>query len=971
MNNTRRGTIALLLALVGLYSSIAVAAESRSLATIVEQLKVQPKGPFWRLRWFCNDGSVLPPQANGCRDHQGGLQYGQWNSDAEELHQAGFPVANVLAGLTATDFGETAAKQRHFRYLVLEHFLIENDDGWIFRQVRSYRGAKNVNDEHTSAYQLLTRLGGEPRWQQQRFLLLIEAARLIPHGHYGKRWQTVRSQVAALYQQQPQFKSLRNKILNQPDKFDADRVRSFAIGSARARLIPAYEQLAQQLDLLFAAEPMATLLQRYIDTEKAPELRSLATAALQRWPELTNAEEQLELLSRLIMAIRHQFERCSHPLESLDLLLSLEQHILPLGYQAVVQQQFLNRGQLLQHIQALLRASYGVGLLSRLEFELGQKQLKLLTSKPLTLANYRKALNQLARLSHWSERRLSFYFGETITHFATIEPKVMGYIANRLQLSAIHPLSQLVTLLQQEIQFISPSADPAGVASSALALIPGIATGTIRTVAQLEHATTASILLVNADELLLQSLPAAVEALILVSADAAYMPWRRQLVLRDTPTIVIKPEQAATMQTHVGERINLLVSANGYVEMESAKQRLSLQTQALVDAEPLTVNFEQYDLQTATPISTRQLWPSDRGVRIGFQAAQQAQLARFFPNDVAPSLAIPFGSYATLLTMGQYKEHNRFDWLQQRFAAIAELNGQPEQRPLIEQTAQRLQQWSGQHLLMLAAKNSLESALVREFGLTPDHGLDLLTETNLEGLNLAEQRRLQRQSVNVIGVDELLLAIDEHWRQLSSISTLQWRAQRMREPAQLYPSMLIKESINFDVTGVMVAPIHKSESTRTATVLLSPGAMPLSGWHQAEMADFDLDSGVISVLHFAAAPQQQVLNYNGGVDTTAVAQITQLISANYVKQLQRVVARLPQWFGSDFDKANPNAVVRFGFRYGKLYLQQLLPLHKYQWPLPNTLRNRQQLLQFDAAQLPEDELFIDVTQLVKTSQSTQ
>ncbi len=40
-----------------------------------------PRGPFSRIRWFCNDGTVLPPKAYACREHGGGVQHGQWSAE--------------------------------------------------------------------------------------------------------------------------------------------------------------------------------------------------------------------------------------------------------------------------------------------------------------------------------------------------------------------------------------------------------------------------------------------------------------------------------------------------------------------------------------------------------------------------------------------------------------------------------------------------------------------------------------------------------------------------------------------------------------------------------------------------------------------------------------------------------------------------------------------------------------------------
>ena len=41
------------------------AAEARS---ILEGFKSNPRGPFYRIRWFCNDGTEHPPSPPPCRD---------------------------------------------------------------------------------------------------------------------------------------------------------------------------------------------------------------------------------------------------------------------------------------------------------------------------------------------------------------------------------------------------------------------------------------------------------------------------------------------------------------------------------------------------------------------------------------------------------------------------------------------------------------------------------------------------------------------------------------------------------------------------------------------------------------------------------------------------------------------------------------------------------------------------------------
>ena len=40
----------------------------------VDEMAGQERGPFSRLRWYCNDGTVLPPKAYACNNHGGGHQ---------------------------------------------------------------------------------------------------------------------------------------------------------------------------------------------------------------------------------------------------------------------------------------------------------------------------------------------------------------------------------------------------------------------------------------------------------------------------------------------------------------------------------------------------------------------------------------------------------------------------------------------------------------------------------------------------------------------------------------------------------------------------------------------------------------------------------------------------------------------------------------------------------------------------------
>jgi len=62
----------------------------------ITEMKTSSRGPFARIRWFCNDGSVLPPKAYACKDHNGGVQHGEWTDRVKRLRAGGYYIANIL-----------------------------------------------------------------------------------------------------------------------------------------------------------------------------------------------------------------------------------------------------------------------------------------------------------------------------------------------------------------------------------------------------------------------------------------------------------------------------------------------------------------------------------------------------------------------------------------------------------------------------------------------------------------------------------------------------------------------------------------------------------------------------------------------------------------------------------------------------------------------------------------------------------
>jgi hypothetical protein len=182
----------------------------------IEEMKTLPRGPFRELRWFCKDGTVLPPREYACLDHGGGYQHGAWSEHTVTLREAGYLIANLLAGYEPEAGIGQPGFLDFYNQLLIEKFLIAADDGWILREALFYRGAIQEEDERAGARALLIALSAEPEWIGLRYPALRIGSRLLSHGEDTASVQKVRQLSAALSEHDPGFKTLRGKIHGTP-----------------------------------------------------------------------------------------------------------------------------------------------------------------------------------------------------------------------------------------------------------------------------------------------------------------------------------------------------------------------------------------------------------------------------------------------------------------------------------------------------------------------------------------------------------------------------------------------------------------------------------------------------------------------------------------------------------------------------------------------------------------------------------
>ena len=895
---------------------------------LIVEMKQAPRGPFKRLRWFCNDGSVLPPKAYACQDRGSGHQHGQWSDATLALHAAGYPIANVMVELSAEQFDDSEAADTHFKVLLLEQFLIRIDDGWILRRGRYYRGAFQVDEEEYEARQLLRALSRRPNWQKLRYPLLVEAARLIAHGQQRSGAAEIRNMATALNRADPGFGDLRNKIHGRPDSGDANRVRSYAEQRGLAELAADYTALADAIDAAAALPDAAPLIASYAKSLADPGQRQALMMGATKLQRATTPRERLAALGALMQQLRAGIKDASDPLRAIDLILALEGHVFNEA-QTFNSAPSLSRRESLTSMQSLAQAAYGLGLLTRWELDNANASFESLAEASIAFSRYRSELRYLERISGWGARRLALYFETEIVLLSQIEPLVAEYIPDRMRGSPLFFYSQLIAPLAADAmrlaglrQELFGRAVPAGLR----ALNPGVGRGILRTLAQLEHAPEGSANSIALVPETVSELP--VVAGILTEHEGNALS-HVQLLARNlgVPNIVVSDELLPELRRHLGERVAVASSPGGVVRISS--DAAALKTAAPVQQELISIDASRLDLDAQQLIPAAQLSSADQGVRVGPKAAQVGRLTRHFPGQVAPALAVPFGLFSHALTE-RYVEPDGptlFDWMAENFRELQNIDDPVERVTRTRETLAVVRGWFETLPPNPVKLEEFRQSLETNFGPSGSYGVFVRSDTNVEDLPGFTGAGINLTVPNVVGFENIVAAMREVWASPFTERSYGWRQGIMDDPEHVYASVLLHKSMNLDTSGVLVTVSVETGDTDYMTVVLNEGVGGGVEGQAAETLVIHNSDASVRLLGSATAPRKRVLLDGGGSALVPTSGAERLLSTANIDDLRNLVAQLPDWFDylPPAERAAAVADVEFGFLDDKLYLFQIRP----------------------------------------------
>ena len=939
---SRRGTLIVALATVSLLLLLPLltfkaqaATDTQTLARWVQQMKTSPKGPFARVRWFCRDGTVLPPEPFACEKHGGGIQHGEWNEQARVLRSAGFHVANVLAALAPEVFTHSPQGREELKQILLERFLISVDDGWIFRGARYYRGALQEEDEAAARHRLLLFLAGRTDGRDRDFLLFREAARWLPHGEETTAVREVRQLSTMLGERDAGFESLRNKIHSQPDASDARRVRIYAANRGKGNLLPDYERLAAEIDLLYRPGYISNHLAALAYV--LPRGSGIAQQ-VKRGAEILAAhldpETRFHTSSELLMLLRDRYMTLNNPwhrLEAINASLVLEREFFTAGTAIRERLPSESRRQRLLLLEKSGMALYGSGLISVRQWQAMQGSFNRLDTKTVSLAAYREELRYLSRVLSWGERWYQFHFAQSIEHLAQIEPLVWRFIPEQLRASPLLMYSAILDSL------ITDADRQAGInhelfgqaAGVGLRMLnPGLARGVLRLPSPGQDSGKLDpdgIYLLPATT---AELPPVAGILTLGEGNAVS---HVQILARNLgiPNVAVDQRLVSRIQAFANKPVVLAVTPGGRVLLKEDGPQWDAvfgYEKALGD-DLIRLNPDKLDLETRNLLTLDQLRAVDAGRIAGPKAANLGELRYHFHQAVPNGVVIPFGVFRDLLNqrMDLYGDKTVLEWMQGRYRFIRSLEGDHRQRAtqvFLTQLRDRITKADPGH----AFRQGLRQTLWRLFGEEGTYSLFVRSDTNVEDLPGFTGAGLNLTVPGVVGFDNLLEAISQVWASPFTERAFAWRQARMEQPEHVYASILLMRSVPVEKSGVMVTVDIDTGDEAWVTVAVNEGIGGAVQGQAAEELKIDIRSGASHLLAEATAPTRRVLTRTGGLQKIPVSGNSAVLNRNEINQLLAVARELPSRFPMKDDEGMPApADVEFGFYGEKLVLFQVRP----------------------------------------------
>ena len=911
---------------------------SKEIKSLVTAYKNDIRGPYYRIKWFCNDGSIRDPKDPCPDDIGGGIQHASFKESAINLRESNHLFfGEILAAISPQDFLDETNNFSRLKQYQIGNYLSSIDDGWVLRKGQYYRGAIQSEDEEAWGKAFFEDVLTNNKLLETNYYLMRQAIKDIPHNGDSNVAQLMRSQSKILAEEIPSFMDIRIKIHGNPQYSDIYLVKKFIREEARKITTENKKdlnELVATMEKFYTPLNFAKIRKELLEINDENNALQDIKDFLDLDKKTISSGELVEKISSILTNIRFSilsFKNGEDRLKLLDLSNELENILLieSQNWETETLHKTINK------IDVLTCAAVGTGLIEIWEYD----NLKMvfdttLSEDEITIKNLNSVLSTSRSVVEWSASLIKANYQEDVTTYITFEPISYGFIDDRVRNSVALNLGETVSKLGTYVANISNINNEVmsiNNQSSIRGLNPGFAYGELVVVDGNPDDVE-----VNTNKIyIFQKPPSDLKPVAgIMTVSEGNLVSHVQLLARNLgiPNAALSNENLKSLLKFNGQKVFYAVSNKGNVilksELAMTSEEKNLFSKKEQSKNMIEVPVNQIRLDVTKIINMRDVDASDSGKLCGPKAANLGELKKLFPEQVVEGLIIPFGIFKTHMNKEMPNENKSYwQYLNDTFTEATRLKNNGLSENEIEEFQLKALEKLHKAILNISLnddfvddlKSSFTSVFGNSIGNVP---VFLRSDTNMEDLKEFTGAGLNLTLFNILEEQKIIEGIKRVWASAYTERSFKWRQKYLLNPENVYPSILIIPSVDVDYSGVMITKGINAGNEEDLTVAFSRGA---GGAVDGQSAETRLITAKYDVLLAPARQPDYIrLPVSGGTKGYTTSFDTPILNKYNIDDIRKLASEIREKIKSEYS-SNQAYDVEFGFKNNKLWLFQIRP----------------------------------------------
>lgn len=923
--------------LISFYSLSAQELNTSEIKSLIGNLKQDTKGPYYRIKWFCKDGTERAAK-DPCPE--GGNQHASYKPEVKTLAKNHHIfLGNILATSSFDTVWDASNNHSRLKQYQIVKYLSSIDEGWIYKKGQFYRGSMQSEDEEAWGKEFYSELLKDNSVLNSNYYLIKQSLKDIPHLGDSNLSQLIRSQSKVIAEEVSSFMKIRIKIHGNPDKTDITAVENYKVskgGNLNSEQNKKLEELLKNLKTYYTPVSVSALKEQVNSIKGNQNTKDLLSSILSEYEATSSPSEKVRKLTDVICNIRQDIETINSTKDKLTLLDLSNKVETSIFIQSQEWKPSTLKG-LLEKIQVLSYATLGSGLIEFWEWDqapsfLSQEEL----SNSMTLAELTEFLTASKAIVQWSTAMVKAVYEEDVQVFNSFEPKSHQFIDDRIRSSVVldlgNSVSQLGAIISEHSNIENDILDIKK-QSTIKGLNPGYAFG--------------ELVVVNGplgedqfdkDKIFVFERPTSglkpVAGIMTVSA--GNLVSHVQLLARNLgiPNATLSNSNLESLLKYNGKKVFYAVSEKGNVilklEKDMNQKEKDLFSKKQHNTNKIKVPVERIKLDQIGILNLRDVQADDSGVICGPKAANLGQLKSIFPDHVVEGFVIPFGIFRKHLD-NQMDGQNMTYWkfLNETYSKAEEMKDANKSENEINAfqvsrlTTLRIaiEKMELNKDFVTELEESFKNILGSKIG---TQSVFLRSDTNMEDLKEFTGAGLNLTLFNILSKEDILNGIKEVWASPYTDRSLRWRQKYLLNPEYVFPSIVVIPGVNNDYSGVVITTGINEGEKEDMTVAFSRGVGGAVDGQAAEMTLITKNSS--KLLAPSREPDYLSLPSTGGTKenfTTFEKSILNNKNKQTIRDLVKEVRmKVPERTDPDYKGAYD---MEMGFKNDKLWLFQIRP----------------------------------------------